>query len=163
MDYLKEVLRLVHILGGMYWFGAVMMMYFFVAPSVMATGDAGQQFMKYLGGSSGLSKSILRAAMLSAFAGAWLYWNDSQGLQSAWMMSSSGSLFGLGGFFGALALTFGIIVNRTIAAIGKLGAQLSQQGKPTPEQLAQMQMLQKRNGMMLKYTAYALIGAAVLV
>jgi len=154
-----EVLRLVHIVGGMYWFGAALVMYFFIMPSVMATGEAGQQFMKYFGGNSGVSKSVFWAAMLSGFAGASLYWIDSQGFQSAWMMSSSGLLFGLGGFFGALALTFGIIVNRTIAALGKLGAQI--QGKPTPEQMAQMQMFQKRNGIMLKYTAYALMAAAV--
>jgi len=159
MDYLKEALRLIHIVGGMYWFGAVMAMYFFITPSVAATGNAGGEFMKYLGGKSGLSKSILRAAMLSAFAGAWLYWIDSQGFQSDWMKSSSGSVFGLGGFFGALALTFGIIVNRTIAALGILGAQI--QGAPTAEQMTQMQALQKRNGMMLKYTAYALIVSAV--
>jgi len=159
MDYLKEVLRLIHIVGGMYWFGAVMMMYFFVTPSVMATGEAGQQFMKYLGGSSGLSKSILRAAMLSAFAGAWLYWIDSSGFQSDLMKSSAGTMFTLGGFFGAVALTFGLIVNRALAALGKLGEQI--QGKPTAEQMAQMQALQKRNGMAMKYATYALIVSAV--
>jgi uncharacterized membrane protein len=159
MDYLKEALRLIHIVGGMYWFGAVMVMYFFIMPAVMATGDAGQQFMKYLSVNSRMSKSVFWAAMLSGFAGAWLYLIDSQNFQSAWMTSPSGSMFGLGGFFGALALTFGIIVNRTIAAVGKLGAQI--QGKPTSEQMAQMQTLQKRNGMLMKYTAYALIIAAV--
>jgi uncharacterized membrane protein len=158
MDYLKEALRLVHILGGMYWFGAVMMMYFYVTPTVMATGDAGQQFMKYLGGKSGLSNSILVAAVSVAIAGAWLYWIDSQGFQSEWVTSSSGLVFGLGGFFGAIALVLGIVVNRTIAAVGKLGAQI--QGKPTPEQMAQMQMLQKRNGMAMKFTVYALIVSA---
>jgi hypothetical protein len=159
MDYLKEVLRLIHIVGGMYWFGVVLAMYFFIAPSVAATGDSGQQFMKYLGGKSGFSNSILWAALSAGIAGAWLYWLDSNGLQSDWMKSSSGSLFGIGGLFGALALTFGIIVNRTTAALGKLGAQI--QGKPTAEQMAQMQMLQKRNGMLLKYTAYTLIVSAV--
>jgi len=159
MDYLKETLRLIHILGGMYWFGALMAMYFFVTPTAMATGDAGQQFMKQLGGKSGFSSSILVAAFSAAIAGAWLYWIDSNGLQSAWMTSSSGIVFGVGGFFGAIALTLGIIANRTMAAVGKLGAQI--QGKPTPEQMARMQALQKIIGMVMKYTTYSLIVSAV--
>lgn len=160
MDYTKEILRLIHILGGMYWFGSVLMMYFFVTPSVVATGDAGQQFMKYLGGKSGLSNSILVAALGSALAGAWLYWIDSNGFQStAWMTSSSGATFGLGGVFGAIALVLGIIVNRTIAAIGRLGAQI--QGKPTPEQMSQMGSLQIRNATAMKFTVYSLIISAI--
>lgn len=157
---LKEILRLIHIVGAMYWFGSVLMMYYFVTPSVAATGDAGQQFMKYLGGRSGLSNSILVAALGSALAGAWLYWIDSNGFQSStWMTSSSGAVFGLGGVFGAIALVLGIIVNRTIAAIGRLGAQI--QGKPTSEQMALMQSLQGRNAMAMKFTAYSLIIAGI--
>ena len=161
MDYLKETLRLIHIVGGMYWFGAVMAMYFFVTPTVAATGDAGQQFMRHLGAKSGFSNSILRAAIGTALAGAWLFWIDSSGFQSDWMRSSAGIGFSIGGFFGAVALVFGIIVNRTIAAIGKLGTQI--QGQPTPEQLAQIQKLQKRNGSAMRHAVYALIGSAVFM
>ncbi len=159
MDYLKEVLRLIHILGGMYWFGAVLAMYYFITPTVAATGDAGQQFMRHLGGKSGFSTSILIAALSGAVAGAWLYWIDSNGLQSDWLKTPSASLFGLGGIFGAVALTLGIVVNRTLAALGKLGAQI--QGKPTPEQIGQIQALQKRAGTATQYTCYALIVAAI--
>lgn len=157
---LKEILRLIHILGGMFWFGSTLMMYYFVSPTVAATGDAGQQFGGYLGAKSGLSKAILIAAVSSALAGAWLYWIDSNGFQStAWMTSSSGAVFGLGGIFGAISLVLGIIVNRTIAAMGRLGAQI--QGKPTPDQMTQMSSLQIRNATAMKYTAYSLIIAGI--
>ncbi|MDX1377348.1 MAG: hypothetical protein R3307_00750 [Anaerolineales bacterium] len=159
MDYLKETLRLIHIVGGMFWFGSTLMMYYFVSPSVAATGEAGQQFGRYLGSKSGLSKSLLVVAITSALAGAWLYWIDSDGLQSAWMTSSSGATFGLGGIFGAIALVLGIVVNRTIAAIGRLSAQI--EGKPTPEQMAQMQALQIRNNTAMRFTAYSLIISGV--
>jgi len=158
MDYLKEALRLIHILGGMYWFGAVMTMYFFITPSVAVVGDAGQQFMKQLGGKSGFSNSILGAALGASVAGLWLYGIDSGGFQSDWMHSSAGTGFGIGALFGAIALVLGIVVNRTIAAIGKLGMQI--QGKPTPEQLARMQGLQKRSATALKFTAYSLLISA---
>ena len=158
MDYLRETLRLIHIVGGMYWFGAVMTMYFFITPTVAATGDAGQQFIKYLGSKSGFSNSILRAAIPAALAGAWLYWIDSNGFQSDWMDSSAGTGFGIGGFFGAIALNLGIVVNRTLAEAGKLGMQI--QGKPTPEQLARLQTLQKRSATALRFTTYSLIVSA---
>jgi hypothetical protein len=158
MDYLKEILRLLHIVGGMYWFGSVMTMYFFITPTVAATGDAGQQFMKQLGSKSGFSNSILIAALGTGLAGVSLYWLDSNGFKSEWMNSSVGTGFGIGGFFGVIALVFGIVVNRTIAAIGKLGMQI--QGKPTPEQLARMQILQKRSANALKFTTYSLIVSA---
>jgi len=156
---LKEVLRLIHIVGGMYWFGASLMMYYFVSPSVAATGDAGQQFGGYLGGKSGLGKSMLVSSLSSALAGAWLYWINSNGFQSAWMTSTSGFTFGLGGIFGAIALISGIVVNRSIAAMGRLGAQI--QGKPTTEQMSQMQVLRARNAMAFKITAYSIIISAV--
>ncbi|HSG45993.1 MAG TPA: hypothetical protein VLA72_22875 [Anaerolineales bacterium] len=159
MNYLKEILRLIHILGAMYWFGAALMMYYFVSPTVAATGDAGQKFGSYLGGKSGLGKSMLVTSIASAVAGAWLYWINSNGMQSAWMTSSSGIVFGLGGIFGAIALTFGFIVNRTIAAMGRLGAQI--QGKPTPEQVGQMQSLQARNAKAFRITTYTIIISAV--
>lgn len=161
MDYLKEFLRLVHILGGMYWFGSVLAMYYFITPTVAATGDAGQQFMRHLGGKSGFSTSILIAALSAAVAGASLYWIDSEGLRSGWVQSSTGITFGLGGFFGAIALTLGIVVNRTLAALGKLGMQI--QGKPSPEQMAKIQALQKRAGMATQYTCYMLIISATLM
>ena len=161
MDYLKEILRLIHIVGGMYWFGAALVMYFFVTPTVAATGDAGQQFMKYLGGKSGFSNSVLIAALSAGAAGAWLYWIDSSGFQSDWMKSSAGTGFGIGGFFGAIALTLGIVANRSIVAAGKLGMQI--QGQPTPDQVAQLQKLQKRTGMAMKYATYSLIISAVFM
>lgn len=158
---LKEILRLIHIIGAMYWFGAALMMYYFVSPTVAATGDAGQQFGSYLGGKSGLGKSMLVTSIASAVAGAWLYWINSNGLQSAWMTSSSGIVFGLGGIFGAIALTFGIVVNRTIAAMGRLRAQI--QGKPTAEQMEIMQVLQVRNAMAFRITTYFIIASAVFM
>ena len=158
MDYLKVALRLIHIVGGMYWFGAVITMYFFITPSVAAVGDAGQQFMKQLGGKSGFSNSILGAAVSASVAGIWLYSIDSSGFQSDWMRSSAGMGFGIGALFGAIALALGGVVNRTTAAVGKLGMQI--QGKPTPEQAARMQALQKRSSTALKFTAYSLMISA---
>ena len=50
MNALTLVLRLIHILGGVFWVGAAWMMTLYIAPSVGATGDSGLQFMRHMMG-----------------------------------------------------------------------------------------------------------------
>lgn len=81
-------------------------------------------------------------AVSTVLAGALLYWHDSNGFTSAWMTSSTGIGFGIGAVFGLIAFVFGAIFGSTNAKLTQVGAQI--QGKPTEEQLAQIQALQKR-------------------
>ena len=76
MDYLKEFLRLVHIVGGAFWYGSAILMGFFISPTVSATGEAGQKFMGYLVKNKGITKVIATAAGLTVLAGGILYWID---------------------------------------------------------------------------------------
>ena len=47
MNYLLLVLRLIHIVGGVFWVGSALLMNFFVGPTIRETGDAGKQFAGY--------------------------------------------------------------------------------------------------------------------
>ena len=102
MDYLKEFLRLVHIVGGAFWYGSAILMGFFISPTVSATGEAGQKFIGYLVKNKGITKVIATAAGLTVLAGGILYWIDSDGLSSAWTRSGPGLVFGIGGIFGMI-------------------------------------------------------------
>ena len=42
MIYLIWLLRIIHILGGIFWVGGTLMMAFFIAPTVGATAEAGK-------------------------------------------------------------------------------------------------------------------------
>ncbi|NJC95261.1 MAG: hypothetical protein FIB03_02810, partial [Anaerolineae bacterium] len=44
MNYLTLALRLIHIIGGVFWVGSALLMNFFIGPTLRATGDAGRQF-----------------------------------------------------------------------------------------------------------------------
>ena len=59
MNALTLVLRLIHILGGVFWVGAAWMMTLYIAPSVGATGDSGLQFMRHMMGKTNLQKMLI--------------------------------------------------------------------------------------------------------
>jgi len=136
------VLRLIHISSAVFWVGSAFLLTFFVAPSVRATAEAGQKFMAYLVTQARIHNVIAVSAILTVLAGIALYWLDSGGLTSAWMKSSAGIGFGIGGVAGILAFIFGAIFGKNIAALGTLFANI--QGKPTPEQIGQLQGIQKQ-------------------
>ena len=161
MTYLIWLLRIIHIGAGVFWIGASMMAFFFLAPTVGATGEAGQKFMGHLLSNLKLSNRISAAAGSSILAGFILYWIDSQGFTSPWMTSGAGRGFGIGAAFALIGFVTGILVGRTNKAMAELGAQI--QGKPTPEQLTRMQAIQKQQATYSRISAPALILAVIFM
>src|SRR5215216_7502439 len=140
MIYLIWLLRIIHIVGGVFWVGGALMSFFFIEPTVRATGEAGQKFMGHLINNMKLSNRISAAAGTTILAGAILYWIDSQGLTSSWMKSGAGIGFTIGAIFALIGFAAGILVGRMNKALAQLGAQT--QGKSTPEQVTQLQTIQ---------------------
>src|SRR5688572_25289094 len=157
MIYLIWLLRIVHILGGIFWVGGALIMAFFVAPAVGATAEAGQKVVGYLMGNLKFSSRISAAAGMTILAGFILYWIDSEGFTSAWMTSGAGRGFGIGAAFALVGFVFGILVGRTTKSMAQLGAQLSQQGKPSTEQMQQMGALRKQQ------VTYANVNVVLLI
>jgi len=144
MNYLVIVLRLLHIISGVFWVGGALMLTFFISPTVAATKDAGQGFMRYFMGNTKFSLAMWTAAIIAILAGFSLYWIDSHGFTSAWTHSGPGIGFGTAAGFALLGFITGIVTNRNSSAMAKLGGQIQSQGKPpSPEQAAQLQKLGK--------------------
>ena len=162
MTYLIWFLRIVHILAGIFWVGGTLMMAFFIAPTVGATAEAGQKFVGHLMGNLKFSNRMSAAAGLTILAGFILYWIDSDGFSSAWMTSGAGRGFGIGAAFAIAGLVFGILLGRKTKAMAQLGAQLSQ-GKPSPEQMAQMAALQGQQATYSRVTAVVLILSVIFM
>ncbi len=142
MNIYLLVLRLVHIFAGIIWGGGALIMEFFISRSIAATGDSGKEFAQYLMARLRMHNFMTAMAISTVLAGALLYWHDSNGFTSAWMKSGPGIGFGVGALFGLIAFVFGAIFGNTNAKLAQVGAQI--QGKPTNEQIAQVQTLQKR-------------------
>ncbi len=159
MNVFLIVLRLIHILSGVFWVGGGMISFFFLSPAVAATGPAGQQMMGYIVNKGRMTMRLTIAAILTVLAGAALYWIDSHGFTSPWTVSAPGLGFALGAIFALVGLGSGLVVGRSFQALGRIAA--SAQGKPSPEQLGEMQAIQKRLAMASRINTYALILALV--
>jgi len=161
MNYFVLVLRLIHIVSGVFWVGSGLAFFFFVGPTLGATAEAGQKFAQHLMTKTRFTAVVTTSAILTVLAGFVLYWRDSQGLTSEWMHSGPGLGFGIGAFFGLLGLIFGMMVGMSNGALAKVASQI--QGKPTPEQLAQIGKLRQRLAVVGPINAYSLIIATLLM
>ena len=158
------ILRFLHIVSGIFWVGAALMLTFFVSPAARATQESGQKFLAHMMQNTPFNKIIMGTSLTSVVAGLLLYWIDSNGFTSAWMTSGPGLGFGLGGVAGLLGLHFGMQINKRSRKLMGLGAQIQTQGNPpTPEQLSTMQTLQaqlKSGGFL---NAFFLLLSAILM
>jgi hypothetical protein len=138
------LLRLIHILSGVFWAGATIMLAGFVEPVSHAIGPDGAKFMQRLMGGK-LPLSLTIAGPLTVLAGILLYWQDSAGLSSMWILSNVGIGFTVGGVAGIVAFLIGVSISRpTAAKMGVLGKATQTSGKPpSPEQLTQLNALQR--------------------
>jgi uncharacterized membrane protein len=161
MNFLVIVLRILHIISGIIWVGAALMLFFFIGPTVEATQESGQKFIQHLMTKTRFGPVILISALLALLAGFTLYWIDSDGFSSAWTRSGAGLGFGLGAGFALLGFIFGVMVGNSNTALAKLGAQI--QGKPTEEQTVQINVLRKRLALFSSLNAYSLLIAALLM
>jgi uncharacterized membrane protein len=152
------LLRLVHVVFGVFWAGTAIFNAVFLVPTVRALGPAGGAVMQEIAGKRKLPIYFFVSGVLTVLSGFGLYWYDSAGFSNEFMRSPGGMTFGAGGALALIALLLGIFVI-TPAAIraSKLGAAIAAGKKPpAPEQAAEMQRLQATLGTM------ALLAAGLL-
>src|SRR5262245_5950597 len=139
------ILRLVHIVSGVFWVGSVLFATVILVPSVRAAGPAGVAIMKELG-QRRMPLFMMGAAILTLGSGIWLMTIVSGGDVRAWMQLPAGRVFGIGGALAILALILGMAINSpTARRMGAIGAAVAKRGGP-PEanEAAELQRLQAR-------------------
>ena len=161
MNTFALILRLVHIIGGVFWVGGALAMNFFISPTLGATGDAGRQFASHLMGKTRFSTFMSSNAFLSVIAGFILYGIDSNWFTSAWQSSGPGIGFGVGALFALVGLVTGIMNGNNNTALGKLGPQI--QGKPTPEQAARLGTIRRQQAWVIPVNTWTLLLAVVFM
>lgn len=161
MDYLKLALRFIHIIGGVFWVGAALVMNFFVAPTMRATGDAGRQFAGHFMGKTKIVAAMNVSVYSTLIAGFWLYGIDSQWFSSPWMRSGAGIGFGIGAGFALIGFVTGLMNGGNNRKLAMLGSQI--QDKPTPEQAAQLAAIQKQQGWVVPVNTWTLLLAVLFM
>ena len=146
MDTYMVVLRIVHILAGVFWVGAAFTTFLFLQPTAREVGPAAGPFMAHLAGKKKLVDWVLRAAGLTVLAGLLMYWRVSGGLDGDWLTSAQGVSLTIGALSAITAFTLGLtIVKPSLMATLAIGRDVAASGgPPTPEQAAKLQELQKR-------------------
>jgi uncharacterized membrane protein len=143
---LMIVLRIIHIVAGVFWVGSVLFMASILMPTVQAVGPSAGPVMEHLVRVRRAPLRLMGAMILVILSGIALYWKDSAGFQSGWMRSGPGTVFGLGAI---LSIAGGAIGMGTSAPAGKrltalTAAIKARGGPPAPEEIAEMQRLQAR-------------------
>ena len=141
------VLRLVHILGGMFWVGTALFTSVFLLPALGEGGGARQAVL------AGLQRRRLFAVMplvaiFTILSGARLMWITSGGFAGSYFASAMGLTYGVSGALAVLSFVLGIIIVRpTGVRMGAIGADLARATDDSRRAAlsAEMGKLQRRN------------------
>lgn len=158
------VLRLIHIVSGAVWVGALVFTTFFLMPSITAAGPGAGPFMKEFA-----QRKFPQVAMtlmaLTVLSGLGLMWVMSAGFTGAWFSSSMGRTISFGAALTILAAVIGMVVNRpAMERMQKLAVEMQRAGgAPSAAQVAAMKALQSRISMASRVvTALLLLALAAM-
>jgi hypothetical protein len=158
-----SILRLIHILSGVFWAGANFMMAGFINPSVKASAPESGKFMQYLAQKSGYPRFAEIMGWLTILAGLGLIWIVSGGFQLGWFTTRRGIVLTTGGLMAIVAMVVAYAIQKPAAKrLGILGQEIqAADGPPTPEQLAELQAQQKKLTAGARWTAILLAVAVI--
>jgi uncharacterized membrane protein len=139
-------LRLIHIVGGVFWVGGALFLAAFLIPAVRAAGPAGAPVMSQVVQVRRLPEYMMAAAILTVLAGLALYWRNSAGFLGAWSHTGPGIVFSIGALLGLVGLGVGMsVLAPTGRRLGVLAtAAQTRGGLPSPDQAAETERLHLR-------------------
>ena len=127
------VLRLVHVLGGIFWVGSALFMAIFLFPALANAGPAAGQIMGAMQRRR-IFVVLPVVAVLTVLSGVRLMQLTSNGFSAAYFNSPSGRVFAWGGTFAIAAFLIGIFIARPVGLkLARLGA------LPAPDGAAEQQ------------------------
>lgn len=143
------VFRLLHILGGIFWVGAVALFALFIAPAAAEVGPAAGPLVANLVGKRRVVRVIAASGAVTIVAGAFAYWHDwdAYGSLGAFLDTRFGVVLSIGVVFALVAFAIGVsVVLPGVEGAVRLGGQIAAgQGAPPAELLERMRSLQLRN------------------
>jgi uncharacterized membrane protein len=161
---LIAALRLIHILGGIFWVGGAMVNTLFLLPAVRAVGPSAGPVLQFMMQRRKLPVWMNIGAGLTMLSGFGMYgFFASAG--GGWARSRMGMVLGLGGLFAVLAaVAAGLLVQPTTRKLAALGQQLqSAGGPPSTATQDEMKGLQARLAQGLAVVLTFLLLAAALM
>jgi hypothetical protein len=159
-QWLLVLLRLIHILGGVFWVGSVLYTGVFLLPTVRELGPDGGKFMGRMMSARKVPQRLGMAAGLTVLSGIIMYGWFAKNGGRAWSASHQAMVLGFGGLCGIIAgIVGGAVVGRAAEKLGSLGSQTAG-GPPSPAVAQEMQRLQAKVNSGAKLVQWLLIVAA---
>ncbi len=142
---LMIALRLLHVLGGIFWVGAMLVTAAFLYPAAREGPDGGRVLQQIMVRHR-LSSWLSTAAGITMLSGLLMYGRFAMSGGGAWMRTRGAVVLGIGGLFAiAAAATAGAVLVPGGRRLGELGARARMGGAgPDGETVAEMTRLQTR-------------------
>ena len=162
MTYELFVLRLIHVLGGIFWVGAALFMTWYLMPEMSGNPQAAGVVL------GGLQRRNLMTvlpvvALLTILSGLRLIMLASGGFEMAYFHTPTGATFATAGTLAIIAFLMGVLVARPAAMrAAKLGAKLEGASPAEREAFSsELARLRARNATTMSVVAVLLVlGAA---
>lgn len=140
------LMRLLHILSGIFWAGTMIFTARFLFPAIQDAGPDGAKVVAALT-KRGFMTVMPIVALITILSGLWLYWRVSGGFQTGFMQSGMGRTLGIGALCAITAFVIGIVVARPAMMRATALAQNAAQANPAERDgmLAQAQALRARS------------------
>jgi uncharacterized membrane protein len=143
--YVITLLRLVHIVAGVFWVGGAVIHTVFIAPSVKATEPESRKFMDYFMGQQRFNIFMTVSSALTVLSGGFLFWNSSGGFRGGWMASGPGLIFTIGSVVGIIVWLWGTLLMAPRGArMSKIGQRVAANGGvPSSAQVVELHKLDR--------------------
>jgi len=165
MNFYVLILRLFHIVPGIFWVGSALMLTLFLSPSVRATAPEGGKVLGHLVLKTGFIRAMSAAAGSVVLSGILLYLHDLGSFGgAAWISAGPGLGFLIGAVFALAGFSFGIVTGNLSKKVALLGVEIAKAGgPPSPEQGAEMAKLQTALGKIGNYNVICLTIAILMM
>jgi hypothetical protein len=160
VNLLVVTLRLVHVVLGVLWVGAVVFTAVYLTPAVREAGPDGAKVMGALQ-RRGVLTVLPILAIATLLSGIWLYWRDSAGFEVWFITSPGGFAYGVGGVVSIVAYAIGIAVMRPAMLRATTLAQAGSGNSPAEQEqrAAEIQRLRARGAAAGRWVAALLVVA----
>jgi uncharacterized membrane protein len=159
------ILRFLHVVGGVFWVGAITVMAWFLFPVARGAGPEGFKFLQQVMEARRMGMWVGISAMATVLSGIILYARFASATDGAWTRTPSGIGFSVGAVTALVGLGVGLgLAVRSVNRIRAIATEAAAAGgPPTAAQAAEMQRLQARAGTAMRVTSLLLLAATAVM
>jgi uncharacterized membrane protein len=160
-NFITLLLRLIHILAGIFWVGVAFLMAGFVLPALRESGMEGGRFMQQVMVRRRLPLFLGLAMLLTLLSGLTMYARLASATHGTWASTRPGIAYGVGGLVAIVAAIVGFGISGTAGRrMMAIGQRVAEAGGPTAEQQDELARLQDRSSVGMRIAAGLLAVAA---